>query len=192
MSKAYIIYSEEQWAKVGNTIIYLTDEIGPLSKTKILKLLYILEEFSITRSGIPFFNLTFKVWQYGPVSEEVFVDLSSSQPSKLKGFIRAIEGPNSNALFEPLSDFNDDEFSEFDIRLMDEVIDLFGNQTAKDLIKYTHREQGLWYTTANNNDVLELLLDESVSNTEIKLDLSLLIKHDDWKHEMYQDYITSQ
>lgn len=58
----YIKLSEEQIDKIGNSIIYFSQKIEDLSKTKVLKLLYILEELSIKKSGIPFFNLKYKLW----------------------------------------------------------------------------------------------------------------------------------
>src|SRR5690554_525756 len=74
---SYIRLSGSQIDKVGNALIYLSQKIKPLSKTKALKLIYILDELSIKKSGIPFFNLKYKVWKFGPVSEEIFIDLSS-------------------------------------------------------------------------------------------------------------------
>jgi uncharacterized phage-associated protein len=67
-------------------LIYLSQKMGELSKTKALKLLYILDELAIKKSGIPFFNLKYKVWKFGPVSEEIFIDLSSDI-SLLKGYV---------------------------------------------------------------------------------------------------------
>lgn len=57
----YIKLSEEQIDKIGNSIIYFLQKIEDLSKTKVLKLLYILDELSIKKSGIPFFNLKYKL-----------------------------------------------------------------------------------------------------------------------------------
>jgi hypothetical protein len=60
---------DNQIDKVGNSIIYLSEKIGELSKTKDLKLISILDELSIKKSGIPFFNLKYKVWKFSPVLE---------------------------------------------------------------------------------------------------------------------------
>src|SRR5690554_1034689 len=76
-TEGYIKLNKTQLEKVGNASIYLANKISFLSKTKLLKLLYILDELSIKRSGIPFANLKYKVWKFGPVSEEIFIDLSS-------------------------------------------------------------------------------------------------------------------
>ena len=57
----YINFDKEQLSKIGNALIYLSSNINRLPKTKALKLIYILDELSIKQSGIPFFNLQYKV-----------------------------------------------------------------------------------------------------------------------------------
>jgi uncharacterized phage-associated protein len=114
MQEPYIRFSKEQLDKIGNTIIYLSKQIPLLSKTKLLKLLYILDELSVKQSGIPFLNLKYKVWKFGPVSEEIFVDLSS-ETTLLKKFIRRSYTSDEQCIIIPIIDFNDDEFSDNDI-----------------------------------------------------------------------------
>jgi len=185
-SEYYTQYNADQLSKIGNTIIYLSKNIDKLSKTKLLKLLYILDEISIKRSGIPILNLKFKAWKFGPVSEDIFVELSS-EPSFLKDyFLKRIEGDNLYIL--PNGEFNDDEFSQNDLDLMDFVIKEFGGKTAKDLISYTHRKNSPWYNTAKKNSVLELLQNEQINNTEFVVDMGELIKYDERKSALYEDF----
>ncbi|MDI9605335.1 MAG: DUF4065 domain-containing protein, partial [Bacteroidota bacterium] len=74
--KPYYKLTDEQLDKVGNAMVFLSRGIPDISKTKLLKLMYMLDEISIIRSGIPFFNLQYKVWKLGPVTEEIFIELS--------------------------------------------------------------------------------------------------------------------
>jgi uncharacterized phage-associated protein len=185
-SEYYTQYSDDQISKIGNTIIYLSKNIEKLSKTKLLKLLYILDEISIKKSGIPILNLKFKTWKFGPVSEDIFVELSS-EPSFLKDYFhKQIVGEHLYIL--PNGEFCDDEFSQNDLDLMDFVIKEFGNKTAKELINYTHRENAPWYITAKRNAVLELLQNEQINNTELVVDMSELVKYDERKLALYEEY----
>ncbi|GAB1347316.1 Panacea domain-containing protein [Cloacibacterium normanense] len=184
---AYIKFNQNQLEKIGNTIVYLSQNIPHLSKTKLLKLLYILDEISIKKSGLPFLNLKYKVWKFGPVSEELFIDLSS-ETKLLEDYIEKNSDDGVNYI-HPIVDFNDDEFSDNDIDLMDSIIEKFGNKSAKELIAYTHRVNSPWYNTAKENDVLELLESETINNTEYLIDMSQLIAHDDRKRGIYSDYI---
>lgn len=184
---SYIKLSDNQINKVGNSIIYLSEKIGKLSKTKAIKLIYILDELSIKKSGIPFFNLKYKVWKFGPVSEEIFIDLSS-EITLLKNYIERTS-EEGVTIIKPIVDFNDDEFSDNDIDLLDFVIEKFGNKSAKDLVYYTHRKNSPWYNAAKENSVLELLEKEEINNTELLIDMGILINHDERKKVIYYDYI---
>ena len=68
-------------------------------------------------------------------------------------------------------------------------VEKYGNKSAKELISYTHRINSPWHNTAKKNDVLELLENEIINNTEYLIDMSELISHDNRKKEIYADYI---
>lgn len=183
----YIKISDSQLEKVGNAVVYLAERIPQLSKTKLLKLLYILDEIAIKKSGIPILNLKYKVWKFGPVSEELFIDLSS-EPTLLDKFINRA---NDGSHIEAKASFNDDEFSDNDIELMDTVIAKFGEKSARELVSYTHRINSPWYNTAKENAVLELLESEKINNTEFIIDMGQIVSHDKRKAEMYSDFLES-
>ena len=184
---SYIKLSEQQIDKVGNAIIYFSNKIDELSKTKAIKLIYILDELSIKKSGVPFFNLKYKVWKFGPVSEEIFIDLSS-EITLLKNYIgRTSE--DGVTIIKPVTAFNDDEFSDNDIELLDFVIDKFGGKTAKELVFFTHRKNSPWHITATENSVLQLLENEEINNTELLVDMSSLVSHDERKKSLYMDFL---
>ncbi len=188
MESKYTTYSSDQISKIANTIIYIASKIKGISKTKVLKLLYILDELSIKKSGIPFLNLKYKVWKFGPVSEDIFIDLSTS-PTILKGFIESKINKEGNKEIFPLKEFNDDEFSQNNLELLDYVILNFGSKTAKELISYTHREKAPWHNAALENSVLDLLIEEKISNTEFLINFKDSIAHDERKTRIYEDYL---
>lgn len=183
MSTNYTKYSPNQLHKIGNTIIYLSKKIPNLSKTKLLKLLYILDEISIKKSGIPFLNLQYKVWKFGPVAEPLFIDLSGEM-SILNNFIK-----NENGIISPEKEFCDDEFSDNDLELMDFVIKHFGDKTAKELVAHTHRPNAPWHIEATNKDVLKMLENQEINYTDFFVDMSLLVAHDEKKKAIYQNYL---
>lgn len=181
----YVKYNKEQIEKIGNTVVYLAERIEDLSKTKLLKLLYILDEISIKRSGIPILNLKYKVWKFGPVAEEFFIDLSS-EPTLLNKFI---ERDHDKNYIKAITVFVDDEFSDNEIDLIDFVIEKYGSKSAKELIAYTHRINSPWYNTAKEHDVLGLLERAEINNTEYLIDMGQIISHDERKSEIYAEYL---
>lgn len=187
LREPYVKITSNQFNKIGNSINYIIDKTGGLSKIKILNLIYVLDELSIKKSGIPFFNIKYKVWKQGPISEELFVELSSNDNMFENYIERSIV--NDKIIINKKGEFSDDEFSDNDIELMDFVIDKFGSQCESNLMNYTHRKNSPWYKAASDNSVLELLDNESISNTDINVNMSLLINHDDRKKLVYKEYI---
>lgn len=180
----YIQFTADQLDKIGNTVIYLAEKIPKLSKTKLLKLLYILDEISIKKSGIPLLNLKYKVWKFGPVSEELFIDLST-EPNLLSKFITLSQDQGN--YIKAKQAFVDDEFSDNDIELIDHVVEKYGNLSGRELVSYTHRINSPWYNTAKEHSVLELLTNEKINNTEYVIDMGQIISHDLRKSEIYSD-----
>lgn len=179
-------YYHEQIDKIGNALVYLIEKMGALPKTNLLKLVYIIEERSIEKRSMPFFNLDFEVWKFGPVCQNLYVEFTE-EPTILKNYIKKKNIRNS-VVFETMNSFNDDEFSDSDIILMDEVITEFSGANSNDLVEYTHRENSLWYNAAKENGVLELLLSEELPTTNIKIDFTQLIKDEPSKLDFYNEH----
>ena len=178
--------STQQIEKLGNTLIYLAKGVSELNKTKILKLLFLIEERSIKRHGYPFFGFNFEVWQFGPVLKEVFVDLSNETLPLLNQYIKRTNYDTTQ--FEPVKAFSDDQFSDWDIELLDEIVTFSKNKIAKDLVDYTHKEDSLWRKSAAKYGVLDELENQKMSTTDFLIDFSLLF---DDNNDLKQRYLSS-
>src|SRR5688572_1795279 len=66
-------------SKIGNLLNYLSARISNLNMTKALKLLYLIDETSYMRTGVPVTWLDYKVWEMGPVAEELYNELRYDQ-----------------------------------------------------------------------------------------------------------------
>ena len=187
--KAGEFYTKNQIDKLGNALIFLCEKMKePLSKTHLLKLIFIIEEISVRNYGIPFFDLRFDVWKLGPVSKDLFVELSE-EPNILAEFISIESVNNGNStIVKPKKAFSDDEFSDIEIQLLNEVSDRFLYCTAKELINYTPRKNSPWYNAALKNGVLDLLESNKLTTTEIQIDLSEIIKDDEQKMALYESH----
>jgi uncharacterized phage-associated protein len=182
------MYTKEHIDKIGNSIVFLSSKIEGISKTKLLKLLYILDEIALKKSGIPFLNLEYKVWKFGPVANDIFVELSSS-PSMLKDFIKREATEDGRTVITPKTEFVDDEFTQNELDLLDFVVEKFKNSTANELISFTHRKESPWYNAATKNSVYDLLESEQISSTEILVEMKELVEYDTRKKQIYADYL---
>ncbi len=155
--------------KIGNAVVYIAKRVPNLSKTKLLKLLYLMEEYSVQRFKTPFLGLPFEVWQAGPVVKDIFIDLSET-PIILDGYIEK-EVEDGKTYIKATADFSDDEFSDNDMTVMDDILRRFGKKTATQLVAETHRKDGLWYATAERNHLLEGFEQKVTNNSDCQIDL---------------------
>ena len=180
-------YSRNQIDKLGNGLIYLIEKMGFLPKTSLLKLVYILDEYSVKKRGFPMFNLQYEIWKYGPVYQDLYIEFNDGA-SLLKEYIKSEVVDNSTHI-SPVADFNDDEFSDSDIAIFDEIAAKFSGKNTKYLVDYTHQTNSLWYTTAMKNGVLEALLNEEINATDFKIDFADLVSHDENKLAFYNNHL---
>ena len=162
-------YSIEKKEKLANTIIYFAEKVPDLSKTKLIKLLYLLEESYVKEYYIPFLDIDFEVWQAGPVNRETYIDLSDD-PIIFKGYIeREHSLDNINTYVKSIKEFSDDEFSDIEIEMMDFIITHFGDKSATELVEYTHRLGSAWYNIAKKTGLLSLFESHSINSSEEKI-----------------------
>lgn len=180
------VYTKDQLAKLGNAIIYLADKIKPLSKTKLLKLIYLIEEVSVKKLNSPFFNIRFDVWKLGPVSRDLYAELTS-EPALLQDYITT-ETSNGSVLVKAKKEFSDDEFSDLELKLLEDTVNTYRHYSAEQLIALTHRKHSPWYTTAKQNGLLEYF-DNGLANTsDVEIDFSMLIDEDRQKLALYNGH----
>lgn len=178
--------TSDQLDKVGNAIIYLAERITPLYKTKVLKLLYLLDEASVKEIGIPMFDLDYRAWRMGPVSKEIYVDIDDG-PHLLKGYIHVVRDENGDRV-EPAKAFDDGEFSDRNMRIMESLVQRLGNHSARDLVDITHDPDSLWYTVSSANELLEPFEKGQRNTSDVVLDLGLLVADDPFKRGMYEEH----
>lgn len=170
--------------KVGNLIIYLIDETKrkhrqPLYITKLLKLLYIIDETSVKETGVPVTGLDYKVWRMGPVAYAVYSDFTHNNSEKLNFFAEAKAGDGDTKRIESTNRFDDSEFSDYEMRLIDGVVKEYGALDGSALINLLHEEGSLWKKIVDEKG-LELRFNTEPTSP-YKMDLVELIKADPQK-----------
>jgi uncharacterized phage-associated protein len=175
-------------SKIGNLLNYLSLRIPNLSMTKALKLLYLIDETSYMRTGVSVTWLDYKVWEMGPVAEELYNELrydqsilQNGEPINLESFIQTEKveglGGQSQIIIHPKGHYTLDEFSPYETELIDNVIDRFGTYTAKQLINLLHEENTLWHKYVTDNG-LKLNFQVYGKKSNHTIDFAELIKDD--------------
>lgn len=183
--------TKSQINKLGNTMVYLSNNVGEFGITKALKLLFLLEENSIKEFGVPFFGFEFQVWQFGPVVAPIYTELDEGPKDLLINFIKKTPYGNEY-LFEAKVEFSDNEFSENDFTILKGIVQFARHKTAIDLVEFTHGPNSLWRKTATDNNVIEQLDNKELTVTNIPIDFSPLFKNDEFLKSRYEDYLDFQ
>lgn len=89
-----------------------------------------------------------------------------------------------------MKDFSDDEFSDNDISLLDELVAFAKHKIASDFVKHTHAPDSLWTKTAKKWGVYEDLENKKISTTDYSIDFSMLFE-DDTDSYLFDKYLTS-
>ena len=113
-------FSEANRQKLGNAVSYIAAHARYPYKTEVLKLLFLMEERMVQQAHVPFWGIPFNTWRMGPVSVDVFEELSDG-PVLLDDFIALEFNAKGNKVI-PKKGFCDDEFSDQEIRMMEEVV----------------------------------------------------------------------
>lgn len=180
--------------KIGNLIVYIVDGIREKYRqntylTKLLKLLYIIDETSVKETGAPVTGLDYRVWKMGPVAYEVYKDFVFDESNQFATFAEGKKSiskitNNDNVKIETVNRFNDDEFSDYEIDLIDRVIDQFGHYDGEALINLLHEKGSLWDKIVEANQLMPLF--EKQNTTDFRIDLSEVL-NDPHKKELFKN-----
>ncbi|MDR0801926.1 Panacea domain-containing protein [Fluviicola sp.] len=151
--------------KIGNLILFFSNG-EKTSLIKILKLLYIADETAIKKYGAPISWLEYKAWMRGPVASDLFDEAEriTEKRSEVSGGLdmseymdvildNEIRDQKHTMSISPLKEFDDSEFSDAEIKILDQVKKDFGSLSVTKLVHITHAEDSLWDQTVKANDL---------------------------------------
>ncbi len=159
--------------KLGNCVIYIVENTTDLCKTKLLKLLYIMEESMVKFYSMPFLSIPYEVWKLGPVQKDIYIDLSNDEFMLLEGYIAKTN--DGVKCYKALKNFDDSEFSDYEIEMMKSVIEKYGNKKSNELIKMLHNKDTEWYKLAKKHNLLNDFDNGVTNNSNVQIDLSEML-----------------
>ena len=161
-------FSESSKQKLGNAVVFIAERARFPYKTEVLKLLYLMEERMVLKYHVPFLAIPFNVWRMGPVSVDVYEELSD-QPILLEAFV-TLKNTGKGNIVKPKVKFDDGEFSDAELEVMDYIMSKFGNFTSDQLIELTHREGSPWWNAAKENDLLQDFEEKRANSSNVVID----------------------
>ena len=176
-------FSESNRQKLGNAVVYIALHAHYPYKTEILRLLFLMEERMVQQAYVPFLGIPYNAWRLGPVSVDVFEELSDG-PVLLSDFI-SLECHGQGMRVTAKQDFCDDEFSDGEICMMEEVMRQYGSMNSEQLIAETRKKGSLWQLTVAEAGLERDLEMKRASTSNVIIDMARGLSIAD--REFYED-----
>jgi len=109
--------------------MYIANHAKYPYKTEILKLLYLMEERMVQIYHVPMLSIPYSVWRLGPVSVDVFEELSDG-PVLLRDFV-TLQFNGQGIRVTPCKEFDKDEFSDAELLVMQQVMEKYGDMNSE-------------------------------------------------------------
>jgi uncharacterized phage-associated protein len=187
------MFRDLQNEKIGNLLIYLASKIEDLGITKTLKLLYLIDETSVREVGTSVTWLEYKVWEMGPVAVDIYNEVQHLKYSTLSSFI-SVERKKSfdyeTTIIKPNKSFDDSEFNDYEVELIDRIIEKYGSMPAKNLIDILHKEDTLWHKNVIKNE-LKFAFSLYNRRSNVVIELADLIADNDLKLIAYKSAVNA-
>ena len=170
-------FSEANRVRLGNAVMYIANHAKYPYKTEILKLLYLMEERMVQIYHVPMLSIPYSVWRLGPVSVDIFEELSDG-PVLLRDFV-TLQFNGQGIRVTPYKEFDKDEFSDAELLVMQQVMEKYGDMNSEQLIALTHKEGSLWYDTAAEYGLLEDFEQKRANSSSVVIDMGRHLCPDD-------------
>lgn len=126
---------------IANTLINLGIDAGrPLTHLQVQKLVYFAHAWMLVKHGKPLSNELFEVWQYGPVSQAIYHNLSRFRAAPITDWTPI-----------PLHLEDKRDFSGDELEAIHYAFNAGGKLSGPELTKLTHIHGGPWQQAKKKN-----------------------------------------
>jgi uncharacterized phage-associated protein len=142
--------------KLIQAIIFFSLKTQYCGKTKLFKLLYLLDFEHFRQTGRCVTGMDYYAWEMGPVPVALAEEWDNFKPDlQNKVFINyqlvhSETGKLTRQTIRAKVDFDDTFFTKRELRLMTEIADRYHTHYASDMVEVTHAENGAWEKIWNN------------------------------------------
>ncbi|MCI8483407.1 MAG: DUF4065 domain-containing protein [Lachnospiraceae bacterium] len=140
-----------------HVINYSNEQDYGISNLKLQKILYFIQAFFLINSpkGEACFSEKIEAWDFGPVVPEAYHEYKQYGGGDIPTIDFYFKFDRKDPWSSEKIAYSDDQITEGDRRLMDEVVDRFADYTATDLVNLTHR-QAPWKNVYVSNENREI------------------------------------
>jgi uncharacterized phage-associated protein len=191
-------FYKTQRDKIGNIIVHISNEVpekGKVSLTKMVKLLFLIDESSVLKTGVPITWLDHYAWKRGPVADDVYFEIKRLEHKEVKDtelsldeFIEVYEDMYQGSSFTAIKakkTFNKEIFTSYEVTVIDEILRKYRDWSAKELEDETHKEGTPYDLVVKANKLQQVFEIKGKSN--IPIDFINLIQDSPFKKLAYKN-----
>ena len=137
--------------KLFEAIEFFTRQTNNCGLVKLFKLLYYLDMLHFRELGRPVTGLTYKALPYGPVPHDLYDEIRNPKPDFGAAF--TVTSPPSadsqstepkSTKIRPISSLGTAHLTKRELRIANEVADIFRDVTASEISDISHARNGPW------------------------------------------------
>lgn len=178
-------------SKNGMLLEYIASRIPNIHLRKLLKIVFLIDEFFVKERGYPLTWFNYYAWAKGPVAKEVYAVKEGNfsefviahkecqaGDEKPKWVVNAAKPLSKIQLWEKMEDF-----SPAEIDIVDALLDQYAEQSADDLTSLTHQPDSLWSQVVAENG----LKFEENKQSDVEIPLTRHIQDDELLMSIYEE-----
>lgn len=154
--------------KLINAVIFFAGNTLHCGKTKLIKLLYLLDFGHFRLTGRSVTELDYYAWEKGPVPVDLYYELDEPDDD-LKAVVQYKIEPMWDfqlSAISPAQDFDQSPFTKRELQLMEEISAAYHKHYATDMVDVTHAENGAWDKVWQNGEGKNFLIPYEISLDE--------------------------
>ena len=144
--------------KLINAVLYFAKNTQKCGKTKLMKLLYLLDFQHFKKTGKPVTDLEYFAWKRGPVPKAFYEEISSSPKHDLKSLVKIIDTGDFQKISPQKGKKLDmDFFSPREKKLLEEIALVYKYVNAEEISEISHLPNQPWDKTKNTKGMYSLI-----------------------------------
>ena len=133
--------------KLINAIVYFAKNTNYCGKTKLIKLLYLLDFEHFRDIGRNVIGLDYYAWSMGPVPTSLFYEIDHPKTDlaqKISVEQKETQHEKRMVLIKAKADFDPKHFTDRELHLLKRLSDEFRNYKADEIVEKTHLKNDPW------------------------------------------------
>ncbi|OZI64599.1 Panacea domain-containing protein [Bordetella genomosp. 4] len=131
-----------------NAIVYFARNTKSSGKIKIFKLLYLLDFEHFRQTGKSVTGFEYQAWKFGPVPVALMEEWEQPKPDMAEALhieaVRVIDYCRYEVKVNDGVEFDDEDFTPRQLRIMEELCARFGGALSEKMIDVTHEQNEAW------------------------------------------------